>query len=250
MRPDSNRNGRVVAVIQARMGSSRLPGKVLEDLCGRPVLGWVVDAAQAARGVDQVVVATSVSESDNAIAKFCADIGVNVVRGSENDVLDRFLRAAEETEADAIVRLTADCPLLDPDVITQLVAFWRVSGNLDYVSTTLARSLPRGLDVEVASVAALRRCEVRVEAHHRTHVTSALYEDGSSFQLASISFSPSYAGYRVTLDTPEDLELLRALVPLLPGGPPSWRRMVDILDGRPDIAAMNAHIEQKTLIEG
>lgn len=250
MSPDSSRNGRVVAVIQARMGSSRLPGKVLEDLCGRPVLRWVVDAARAARGVDQVVVATSVSDSDNAIERFCADIGVKVVRGSENDVLDRFLRAAEETEADSIVRLTADCPLLDPVLITQLVAFWKGSANLDYVSTTLVRSLPRGLDIEVASVAALRQCELRVEPHHRTHVTSALYEDGSSFQLAALSFSPNYAGYRVTLDTPEDLELLRALIPLLPEGPPSWRNIVRILDQRPDIAAMNAHIEQKTLIEG
>jgi spore coat polysaccharide biosynthesis protein SpsF len=244
------RTGRVVAVIQARMGSTRLPGKVLADLDGRPVLAWVVDAAKAAQGVDIVVVATSVAESDNEIAQFCADIGVRVIRGSEQDVLARFLKVAEETEADGIVRLTADCPLLDPDLIAQVVALWRGSTELDYVSTTLNRSLPRGLDVEIMSVAALQQCNFRAEAHHRTHVTSALYEEGSGFQLASLSFFPNYSGYRVTLDTFEDLKLLRVLAPLLAKGAPSWREIVRILDRRPDIAEINAHVEQKTLIEG
>jgi spore coat polysaccharide biosynthesis protein SpsF len=243
-------SGRVVAVIQARMGSTRLPGKVLADLNGRPVLRWVIEAAKAAHGIDAVVVATSVAGTDDDIATFCADFGIKVIRGSEDDVLDRFLMAADETEADAIVRLTADCPLLDPSLITQIVAIWRGTSNLDYVSTTLARSLPRGLDVEVASVVALQQCDKRVEAHHRTHVTSALYEEGANFQLASLAFSPNYAGYRVTLDTPEDLQLLRSLAPLLVETPTSWREIVRILDQRPDIAKINSHVEQKTLIEG
>lgn len=241
---------RVVAVIQARVGSTRLPGKVLRDLAGAPVLGWVVRAAKAAQGIDQVVIATSVDAGDDAIASFGADQGIEVVRGSEDDVLSRFLLAAERSGADAVVRLTADCPLLDPMVISQVVSLWRCDPSIDYVSTTQYRSLPRGLDVELATVAALTAADMRTESYHRAHVTSALYEEGSGFSCAALTFRPTTAQYRVTLDTAEDAALLEELAPLLPQVPPRWRDVVGILDERPDIVAINAHIEQKALSEG
>lgn len=241
---------RVVAVIQARVGSSRLPGKVLRDLGGTSVLEWVVRAAQAAAGVDRVVIATSTESGDDAIAGFGEAQGVQVVRGSEDDVLSRFILAAEATQADAVVRLTADCPLLDPAVISQVVAIWRNDIGLDYVSTTQVRSLPRGLDVELATTAALERAARRTEPYHRAHVTSALYEEGAGFNCGALTFRPASAQYRVTLDTVEDAGLLDALVPLLPVVPPSWRDVVDILTSHPEIVAINAHIEQKALSEG
>lgn len=241
---------RVVAVIQARIGSSRLPGKVLRDLAGTPVLEWVVRAARAASGIDKVVIATSTDAGDDAIVSFGSDQGIDVVRGSEDDVLSRFLDAADATGADAIVRLTADCPLLDPAVITQVVALWRTDPALDYVSTTQHRSLPRGLDVELATVAALRQANERTEPYHRAHVTSALYEEGSNFKCGALTFRPSTAQFRVTLDTAEDAALLDELAPLLRLVPPSWRDVVGVLTERPDIVAINAHIEQKALSEG
>lgn len=135
---------RVVAVIQARMGSGRLPGKVLIPLGGRPVLDWVVRAARSATEVDEVVIATSTSSADDEIAFAGARLGCRVVRGSEEDVLSRFVLAADASEADAIVRLTADCPLLDPALIDQVVRTWSRDPALGYVSTTLIRTLPEG----------------------------------------------------------------------------------------------------------
>ncbi|WP_138442502.1 cytidylyltransferase domain-containing protein [Sinomonas susongensis] len=250
MTASDGRAARVVAVVQARMQSTRLPGKVLRDLGGEPVLAWVLRAARAAEGVDEVVVATSTEAADDAVAAFAEEHGTRAVRGSQDDVLGRFLLAAGESGADAVVRLTADCPLLDPAVISQAVALWRLDPTLDYVSTTQDRSLPRGLDVEVAAVSALRAADARREPHHRAHVTSALYEEGSGFGLASLSFRPPSDRLRVTLDTEDDARLLDELAALLPARPPRWRDVVRILAGRPDIVALNAHVEQKPLLEG
>ncbi len=241
---------RVVAIVQARMGSTRLRGKVLEPLLGRPVLDWVVRAAKESDGVDDVVIATSESSDDDIIDDLGASLGVQVVRGSEDDVLSRFLCAADRTTADAVVRLTADCPLLDPVLISEIVAIWRRSPDVDYVSTTHPRSLPRGLDVELVTTEALRLVDRRTEEYHRVHVTSAVYEDGAGFTCASLSFIPRNDRYRVTLDTPEDLDLLSALTKLLGDAPPSWRDVVRTLDAHPEIVEMNAHIEQKALSEG
>ncbi|MFJ3956450.1 cytidylyltransferase domain-containing protein [Arthrobacter sp. NPDC090010] len=245
-----NSQPKVVAVIQARVGSSRLPSKVLRALGGKPVLQWVVEAAQRAKGIDQVVIATSTESGDDAILELADGLGVEVVRGSEDDVLSRFLLAIEQTSADAVVRLTADCPLLDSTVISQVVSLWRQDPVTDYVSTTQVRSLPRGLDVELATAKALRQADERTEPHHRAHVTSALYEEGAPYARAALSFVPRSDHYRATLDTPEDAELLDALVAELGSGEPVWRDVVAVLDARPDIVALNAHIEQKALTEG
>lgn len=241
---------KVVAVIQARMGSSRLPRKVLRQLGARSVLGWVIRAAQQAPGIDQVVVATSASQIDDPIADFAATEAVTVVRGSENDVLDRFIQAARQTGADAVVRLTADCPLLDPAVIGQVAALWRLNPALDYVSTTLNRSLPRGLDVELVRTGVLEECNSRTEPHHRAHVTSAVYEADSGFNLASLTFLPGSERYRVTLDVDDDARLLDALVDLLPDAAPSWSTIVQLLDDHPEIVAINEAVEQKALTAG
>ena len=241
---------RVIAVIQARTGSTRLPGKVLRPLGDSTVLGRVVQAARAAVGVDDVVVATSVAADDDRVADVASQLGVPAVRGSETDVLSRFLQAVDEHPADAVVRLTADCPLLDPTVIGQTVAMWRADPQLDYVSTTLVRNLPRGLDVEVASVAALREVSRTATGYHRTHVTSGLYTEPSRFSLAGLLFSPRADDLRVTLDTPEDAALIEAIVAELGPEPLAWRSVVALLRERPDLVALNAEVVQKRLEEG
>jgi spore coat polysaccharide biosynthesis protein SpsF len=233
------------------MGSSRLPGKVLRPLGGRPVLSWVIRAARVAEAVDEVVVATSSAGEDDDIVKLCADLGVPVVRGSADDVLSRFLLALDQHPADAVVRLTSDCPLLDPQVITQTVsAFRAVRDTFDYFSTTLVRCLPRGLDVEIASVAALRELARYATGPHRVHVTSGLYTDPDRWLVGGLSFLPKADDLRITLDTDADAALLDALVAQTGDQPMPWRRLVRLLRTRPDLVALNADVRQKTLNEG
>ena len=241
---------RVTAVIQARTGSTRLPGKVLRPLGTSFVLGWVVRAAQVAEGIDDVVIATSTHAGDDPIVEAGARLGVPVVRGSEDDVLSRFLAAVDEHPADAVVRLTSDCPLLDPSLIAQTVALWRIDPAADYVATTLVRTLPRGLDVELATVDALRRVSTTATGYHRTHVTSGLYTDPGAYRLTGIVVSPAANDLRVTLDTPEDAALIEAVVAELGPEPPAWRDVVDLLRSRPDLVAVNAEVRQKSLEEG
>lgn len=241
---------RINAVIQARAGSTRLPGKVLEDLGGRPVLEWVVRAAQAATRVDEVIVATSTVAGDDAVADLATSLGVPVVRGSEDDVLYRLVAALDAHPADAVVRLTADCPLLDPTLIDAVAGAWAAAPAHDYVSTVLVRCLPRGLDVELVSAQALRAVDRMATGHDRVHVTSALYADPSAYRLLGLCVTPAADDLRVTLDTPEDLVLLRALVAVLPDGPPPWRDVVATLRARPDLVAINAGVRQKPVEAG
>lgn len=241
---------RINAVIQARTGSSRLPGKVLEDLGGRPVLEWVVRAARAASQVDTVIVATSTLAADDAVADLAEQLGVAVVRGSEDDVLSRFVAALDAHPADAVVRLTADCPLLDPTLIDAVAGAWSAAPGHDYVSTVLVRCLPRGMDVELVTAGALRAVDRIATGHDRVHVTSLLYAEPTAYRLLGVCVTPPANDLRVTLDTREDLALLRALVAELPDAPPSWRDVVSILRGRPDLVAINSAVRQKPLEAG
>ena len=241
---------RINAVIQARTGSTRLPGKVLEDLGGHPVLEWGVRAARAAGQIDEVIVATSSLALDDVVADLAHSLGVMVVRGSEDDVLSRFVAALDAHPADALVRLTADCPLLDPTLIDAVAGAWSASPSHDYVSTILVRCLPRGLDVELVTASALRAVDRTAIGHDRVHVTSAVYADPMVFSLLGVCVTPSANDLRVTLDTPEDLALLRALVAELPDAPPAWRDVVAVLRSRPDLVAINAAVQQKPVEAG
>jgi len=241
---------RINAVIQARAGSNRLPAKVLADLGGRPVLEWVVRAARAASQIDEVIVATSTLAGDDVVADLATSLGVPVVRGSEDDVLSRFVAALDAHPADALVRLTADCPLLDPTLIDAVAGAWVGAPTHDYVSTVLVRCLPRGLDVELVTAQALRAVDRMATGYDRVHVTSGVYADPTAYRLLGVCVTPPADDLRVTLDTPQDLVLLRALVAVLPDAPPAWRDVVAALRARPDLVAINAGVEQKPLEAG
>ena len=241
---------RINAVIQARAGSTRLPAKVLADLGGRPVLGWVVRAARAASLVDEVIVATSTLAGDDVVADLAESLGARVVRGSEDDVLSRFVAALDAYPADAVVRLTADCPLLDPTLIDAVAGAWAAAPTLDYVSTVLVRSLPRGMDIELVTARALRSVDRMAVGHDRVHVTSGVYADPTAYRLLGVCVTPAANDLRVTLDTAEDLVLLRALVAELPDSPPEWRDVVALLRARPELVAINADVVQKPLEAG
>jgi spore coat polysaccharide biosynthesis protein SpsF (cytidylyltransferase family) len=199
----------IVAIIQARMGSSRLPGKSMADINGRPMLGHVVGRVQQARHVDKVVVATTVLPADEVIAEFCRGEGVACFRGSPDDVLDRYYQAARIHHAAAVVRITADCPLIDPEVIDQLVSRF-LQGDADYVANVILYTYPDGLDVEVFSFASLERAwhEARTPAE-REHVTPYLRSaDFRTVNVASNRPVPAHQ-YRWTVDREDDLEFVR-----------------------------------------
>jgi spore coat polysaccharide biosynthesis protein SpsF len=246
---------RVVGVVQARMGSSRLPGKVLRCLAGRTVLEWVVRAARCATGLDDLVVATTRAAEDDAIVDECRRLDVDVARGDRDDVLSRFLQAIDGRAAHGVARFTADCPLLDPSLITTVVGTWSQHGeDLDHLSTANPRCLPRGLDVEVAATDALRALERTLNepgtAHHRTHVTSYLYNNPDRFRVAGLVLHPDASDLRITLDTVDDLSLLEAVVARIGDRPPHWREVVRLLREDPGLRAMNAQVTQKNLVEG
>jgi len=239
----------VVAIIQARMGSTRLPGKVLLDLEGDTVLARVVTRMRRARLVNEVAVATSVNMIDDVIEEECHRLQTVVFRGSESDVLDRYYRAAEKIGADIVLRITADCPLIDPEVCDLTVRACLENGP-DYASNTLERTYPRGLDVEVFSRSALSRAwQAAEDACSREHVTPYIYQHPEQFNLLSVKAEQDNSQHRWTLDTKEDLVFLRRVYKLLGNLKPTatWHDVLTILNRNPELTTINRHIEQKAL---
>ena len=231
-----------VALIQARMGSSRFPGKVLADLSGRPMLWHVVKRVRQARNVDQVVVATTNEAADDPIAQFCAQEGIDCFRGSEHDVLDRFYRAAKASGADVVIRVTADCPLIDPEVIDKVISRFE-RGDCDYACNVFVRyTYPDGLDTEVFSFQALERAwREASKPSEREHVTPYLRTD--KFRTANVeSETPvSPAKYRWTVDHLADLEFVRRVYAAFSeNGNFRFRDVFDLLKERPDLATIQA----------
>lgn len=243
---------KTVAVIQARMGSTRLPGKALRLIAGETMLARVVRRVCQASLLDEVVVATSVEPADMAIVAECERLGIPFFRGSEDDVLDRYYQAAQAFQAEAVVRITADCPLIDAEVIDQVVQTWQQTGA-DYVSNVLtARTYPRGLDTEVFSLATLSRAwQEAADPFQRVHVTPYIYQNPHLFFLKGITVEGNYGRYRWTVDTLEDWQFVQAVYAhFAPRSDFGWRDVLQLLANEPDLQMINAHIEQKELRQG
>jgi spore coat polysaccharide biosynthesis protein SpsF len=237
-----------VAIVQARMGSSRLPGKVLADLCGDTMLARVVQRLRVTHAIDEVVVATSTHPGDDAVVREAFRIGAAVHRGSETDVLQRYAGAARAFRADVVVRVTSDCPLLDPWVVDRVVG--ALDRDLDYVSNTHFRTYPRGLDVEAMHRDTLERLDrLGTSAPAREHVTAFLLEQRALFRIAQVRAGRDTSDMRWTVDTPEDLELVRALYAALDLGREirPYEQLVEFLETRTDLAQINAHVVQKSV---
>jgi spore coat polysaccharide biosynthesis protein SpsF len=237
-----------VVIVQARMGSTRLPGKVLEMIGGQPMLARVVERASAARSIDRLVVATTTDSRDDVLVDLASKRGWDLVRGSENDVLDRYYHAAVGREASIVVRVTGDCPLIDPVLIDDVIGALR-DEHADYASNTLEpRTYPRGLDVEAMTFSAL------ADAWHddtntawREHVTPYLYRNGERFRLARVETNPSHADHRWSVDTSEDLDLVRRLWEATESRGSGWRDVLAVAQEHPDWAALNADVQQVVL---
>ncbi len=235
---------RVVAIIQARLGATRLPGKTLADIAGHPMLAHVASRAQAIPRVTEVVIATSTKPADDTIVRFAHNAGIPCVRGSEEDVLDRFRLAAAERDADVIVRVTADCPLLDPEVAGLVVdEYLRRQGEIDYVSNVHPPTYPDGLDTEVFSRDALEAaCRQASEAADREHVTSYIWSHPESFRLDNVRYARDLSAHRWTVDTEADLAFVRAVFDSFGERrrPIGMSDVLSLLQERPDLRRLNA----------
>ncbi|HUO24185.1 MAG TPA: glycosyltransferase family protein [Candidatus Aquilonibacter sp.] len=240
---------RIVAIIQARMGSTRLPGKVLADINGQPMLQRVVERTRAARILDEVAVATTEEPADDAVAAFCRRHQYPIFRGSEIDVLDRYYQASREFAADGIVRITSDCPLIDPDVTNKTVRAF-LEQKPDYASNSLDRTYPRGLDTEVIARPALEKAWRAAKAgYQRVHVTPYIYENPGQFRILSVTGDEDYSVYRWTVDTAEDLESVRAVYAHVKGDLFPWTEVVSLLQQKPELSEINRSVTQKALHE-
>jgi spore coat polysaccharide biosynthesis protein SpsF len=239
---------KIVAIVQARMGSKRLPGKVLMELGGETALARVLRRLSRATLLDQIIVATSTSSSDDQIVQECNRFHVNCFRGSEVDVLDRYYTAANAYLADVIVRITADCPLIDPALVDETVRMFQ-ERHADYASNAIEQTYPRGLDAEVFTLAVLKLAWQNArQPYEREHVTPYFYEHPELFRLASVIGPADYSQYRWTLDTAEDLELLRAIYSKFKGDDGfSWRDVIALMEREAQLAELNCNVTQKSL---
>lgn len=266
----------IVAIIQARMSSSRLPGKVLLDIAGEPMLVRVVKRTGRSATVNQVIVATTTDPSDDGLVQFCIGRGYPCFRGSLNDVLDRYYQAAKTYEADIILRITSDCPVIDPGLIDELVmAFLQGEKDpksllFDFAANRLPppwhRTFPIGLDMEICSFTALERAWKEADqTFQREHVMPYFYEglelpgvrplfssyySPRGFHILLINHSPDYGALRWTVDTPQDLELLRQVYNHFSGRDNfTWLEVLDLFARHPELAQINASVPAKHVQE-
>jgi len=239
---------RTVAIVQARMGSERLPGKVLLPLLGEPMLTRVMRRAARAGRLDAVVVATTDQPADDAIVELAERESWHVVRGSAHDLLDRYVVAARAHDAEVIVRITSDCPLIDPEVIDRTVAAFE-EADVDYASNSLEpRTFPRGLDVEVVSRTALERAwREDADPAWREHATPYIYRHPEAFKVLAVRSEDDQSGQRWSVDTPEDYELVRRIYETIGRDDFGWREALAVVEAHPDWMALNRHVVQKHL---
>jgi spore coat polysaccharide biosynthesis protein SpsF len=242
---------KIATIVQARMGSTRLPGKVMKNLGGNTVLARVVRRLRRAAMLGDVIVATTTGPSDDLIVQECQRLSVQVFRGDENDVLDRYYRAAEWAKAEAIVRITSDCPLIEPEISDETVRGF-LDQQADYASNGLERMYPLGLGTEVMTRQALARAwQEACQPYQRVHVTPYIYENPSRFRILSVRADSDYSSHRWTLDTPEDLTFIRAVYERM-GNDDSfqWRDVLALLDREPALMDLNRTVRQKAVWEG
>jgi spore coat polysaccharide biosynthesis protein SpsF len=271
---------KTLAIIQARISSTRLPGKVLHDIAGQPMLARVIERTCKARSLEGVVVATTVDAVDDPIQRLCSERGYPCYRGSSQDVLDRYYQAARACGAEVIVRITGDCPVMDAEVIDATVGEFSKDDGTGFAATRLPppwrRTIPIGLDVEVVSFASLERAWKEADQpFHREHVMPFFYEGtppdldargcmhsspgpwyvlrGTSlrgFKVAVLNHDPDFGTLRWTVDTPDDLRLIREIYAHFPGREDfTWREILDLFARHPELSEINSEVKHKDFRE-
>jgi spore coat polysaccharide biosynthesis protein SpsF (cytidylyltransferase family) len=240
---------KTAVIAQARTGSSRLPGKVLKPLCSRPIIEHVLLRAHAAKNIDAICVATTIEKSDDAIAEIAERLGIPVFRGSEVDVLSRYVSAAEMINADVVIRITCDCPLIDPAVIDSVVTL-REQKNADYASNGGALDWPHGLDCEVFTRAMLDSAANSArDPYDREHVTPWIRNHGAQTTCYLPGPGKPVSDQRWVVDYPEDYEFLCRLFAFFPEKRPplTWQEIWAVAQQHPELSAINAHLRRQAL---
>jgi spore coat polysaccharide biosynthesis protein SpsF len=237
---------KVIAIIQARMGSTRLPGKVMLPLGGKPMIERIVSRVRRCRTLSEIIVATTVEPGDDVIAQWCEKAECAYSRGSQDDVLDRYYQAARPQAPDAVLRITAYCPLIDAGVIDDLVALYREK-RPDYATNFLPlRTYPRGLDAEVVSFQTLEQIwKEDTNPKWREHVTYYIEQHIERYRIACLSQERDLSSYRWTVDTPEDFAFAKAIYDRFPGDDFTWKDVLALIEREPALAEINAHVQQK-----
>jgi len=240
-------------IVQARMTSTRLPGKILLEVSGRSLLEYLIERLRCAHLADQVIIATTTNSGDEPIVECCEKLGCDHFRGSEDDVLGRYYGAAERYGADLIVRVTSDCPLIDPAVIDEVIGSYQSNQpEYNYVSNTIDRTFPRGMDCEVFSMDTL--AEVHHEAsasHEREHVTPFIYQNSDRYRIGLVKYHRDESRHRWTVDTPEDFALIKLMLESLK---PHQRQFnledcLALIGRHPEWEEINKEIIQKAIVE-
>lgn len=242
---------KILLIVQARMTSSRLPGKVLLPLAGEPMLTRLIERLRRVQRVDGIVIATTTNATDDLIAALCDKLGVPCHRGSEHDVLSRYADAARLHGADLVVRITSDCPLIDPALIDQVIAVY-AKGDSDYASNMLPPTWPYGMAVEVFGAAALQQAHTEATLPaEREHVTPFIYWHPERYRLRNVASPVDLSHHRWTVDTPEDYELVRRLFETLHPINPEFTQadILTLLDAHPDWMSLNQRVQQKPATE-
>jgi spore coat polysaccharide biosynthesis protein SpsF len=230
----------IAVIIQARMGSSRMPGKTMQEIAGKPLLAYCVHRCNQAKLIDRVIVATTLSIKDDVIANWCRGNNIACYRGSEEDVLDRYYQTAKKFDADIIVRVTSDCPFIDPEIIDILIENLKNS-DVDYASNRIQkRTYPHGIDAEVFRFSALEKAwSDATKQEEREHVTPYIMAHPEIFRLSEVELEEDLSDFRLTVDYPEDFELARVLIEEYEADKHSWREITGILRENPFLAEIN-----------
>lgn len=246
---------KTAAIIQARFGSTRLPGKIFKDLCGKPVLWHVVNRLSHSKFLDKIIVATTILPEDDIVEKFCTDNKILFSRGSSEDVLSRYYEAAKKFDAEIVIRITSDCPVIDPQILDTMIEEFTAASkteNIDYMSNSIQRTFPRGLDVEIFTFDVLEKTfNEAVQTYEREHVTPYIYQHPEIFKIKNFAGEKDYSFHRWTVDTPEDYELIKKIYDELydPGKIFLFSDILKLFEQQPDLININQHIKQKRLGE-
>lgn len=236
-----------VIISQARMTSTRLPGKVLKKVAGKPLLEYQIERLKRSRIADEIVIATTTNETDLPIVELCERLKVYCYRGSEEDVLSRYYEAAKKSKADVVVRVTLDCPVIDPMVIDSVITgFLEKYPDLDYISNTQERTFPRGMDTEVFSIQALEETfNEATEKLDREHVTLFIRRQDDRYKIGGLTYHENQSSHRWTVDTEEDLNLVSKIINALYPVKTDFtlEDILKLLENNPEWVKINADVE-------
>ncbi|MFA7227450.1 MAG: glycosyltransferase family protein [Melioribacteraceae bacterium] len=246
---------KTVAIIQARFGSTRLPGKILKELSGKPILWHMVDRLSRCKMIDRIVIATTTLSEDDRVEEFCKKNNFSFYRGSSEDVLSRYYESAKLFEAGTVIRITSDCPVIDPDIIDSMMNKYfseNKSGKIDYLSNVMKRTFPRGLDTEIFSFETLAKAhETARLQYEREHVTPYIYNHPDKFFTENFENEKDLSFHRWTVDTPEDFRLMEEIYSALYDEKRIFlfEDILGLFEKKPGLIEINQNIKQKNLGE-